>query len=128
MMNFIWQNMEIRYFLNNLNMEEKNKENLEMTASKVNDEGKKQEKKVTITLHEYEILRTENVKSRDLIYNLRQQINEYGEALAEKRISYLLGVLEHAIHFDDEFVAYCANEIKEALYVNNTASNDEVKQ
>ena len=96
-------------------MEEK--KNFDESLKNKSDAGVGEEKKVTITLNEYEILRTECLKSRDIIYNLRQKLNEFGDALNEKRVSYMLRVLENAIHFDDDFVSYCANEIKKALYI-----------
>ena len=83
------------------------------------------EKKVTITLNEYEMLRTECLKSRDIIYNLREKLNDFGEALNEKRVSYMLRVLENAVHFDDDFVAYCAEEIKKSLYIEEKKEKSE---
>lgn len=123
MMNSTWQNMGRKYFLNNFNMEEK--KNFDKSQKNKPDAGVGEEKKVTITLNEYEMLRTECLKSRDIIYNLREKLNDFGEALNEKRVSYMLRVLENAIHFDNDFVAYCASEIKKSLYIEEKEEKSE---
>lgn len=112
------QNTAKRYFINNKIMEEKNKKGQL-------ESGEPKAETVTIEMAEYEGLRTENVKLRANIQNAFAQMKEMNDVIIEKRISFLFRVIENAVRFSDEFVAYCASEIEEALWSKEEEKKDE---
>lgn len=59
-----------------------------------------------------ESLKEENKQFRAYITTLHQKINQMEEALVEKRLGVFFKVLENSVHFNEDFVDFCAKEIE----------------
>jgi len=96
-----------------------------MEETKQKEEQQQETQKITIEMAEYENLRTENVRLRANMQEAMMQMQQMNDVIVEKRLSFLFRVVENAIRFDDEFVAYCAKEIQDSLWSKEEEKKDE---